>query len=86
MFLADGTKADAHRRLMTESRVREALLTALNEHNWNLPVADNPQTSWAANARRQGAQDLIKTFLALGTPPAKRELPTAGKLEPQDVT
>jgi hypothetical protein len=86
LFQNDAIKADYHRRLMTDSRVREALLVALNEHNWNLPVADNPQTSWAANARRQGAQDFLKIFLALANPPSKRETMQAGKLEYEDAT
>ncbi len=86
LFLTDQTKAEPHRRLMADSRVREALLVALNEHNWNLPVADNPQTSWAANARRQGAQDFLNILLALGNPPSKREPIKAGRLESEDAT
>lgn len=86
VFLTNQTAAEYHRRLTADSRVRDALLVALNEHNWNLPGADNPQSSWAANARRQGAQDFLNIFLALGNPPAKREPIKAGRLESEDAT
>lgn len=85
LFQQDAVKAGDHRKLCLETRVREALLAAFAELSWRLPKADNPQSSWAANARRQGAQELIEIFLSLGDPPREMKRTVSGQLEPEDA-
>lgn len=86
LFQTDIAKASEHRALVQNPRLVDALMVALNEHGWRLPLADNPQTSWAANARRQGAKELLEIFLTLGDPPVARKPMIAGQLENEDAT
>jgi hypothetical protein len=86
LFLLNEPKAQAHRELSGRADFREALMIAFNQLCWHLPKADNPNTSWAANARRQGAQEFMYILLTLGNPQEfRKERSDVGTLEDQDA-
>lgn len=85
-FHKDASAVADHRQLVQRQDVTSGLLVAFNEYCWNLPVADNPQTSWAANAKRQGALELITTFLNLGSQEPVRQNRPTGALEDENAT
>lgn len=84
-FQKNVVAAADHRKLVERQDVTNAILVAFNEYCWGLPVADNPQSSWAANAKRQGALELISVFLNLGSQEPVRQNRPTGKLENEDA-
>ena len=80
----DNLWAKAHQDLVTQPHIREALLRAYATYCWHLPnTGASPQEALCANAKREGAQGLIDTFLGLAevhVPKSKRD---PGDLEEQ---
>lgn len=78
------TKVSELNTLLSSGAIEEFLQVAFNELSWNLPLSEDVGKAWAANARRQGAKDLIQTFLNLGSQQQIRKPTIAGNLENED--
>jgi hypothetical protein len=85
LFQRDEESAGRHRDMAHSSPVQAALMAAFNQFCWELPKPDNPQTSWAANAMREGAKQFIDTFTTLADSPKRRERPPTTQLEDPDA-
>ena len=85
LFLTSEPRAAAHRKLCLDPAVVEAMHVAFQELCWRLPPSDNPNQSWAANARREGAKELVHIFFSLGDPAKEMKRQTPGRLEDEDA-
>lgn len=62
--------AKRHGDLVLNNEIREGLLRAFTSYCWTLPASGaSPQEALCANARRQGAQEVIAHFISLANPP-----------------
>lgn len=83
LFQENPDAVKEHAAMVDKSITARSLQVAFAELCWNLPPADNVNTSWAANARRQGAQEFIRIFLGLADQQPPRKQRPAGELEPE---
>lgn len=86
MFQGDPIQVERAKKLLKDQQFEALLHTAYNEFCWShMPIAQDPQQSWAANARRQGARDFIDVLLSLADPAKRIERPKSGQLEREDA-